>query len=155
VDGHISVTMTKDEKKALKKNKKAIASLWISFASTYTVDAMIEATIDDGEIPHWPYGQIHLALKELYDTYRPKSRLDRIQLDIDKLTIKMADGEHSDVLFEKAMMIQKNYRRRRTNLMCCNGCIECVSNSIYDQDVGDGPRTRRTSSINCVEEARQ
>jgi hypothetical protein len=27
VDGHVSVTMTKDEKKALKKNKKAIASL--------------------------------------------------------------------------------------------------------------------------------
>jgi hypothetical protein len=102
VDGHVSVTMTKDEKKALKKNKKAIASLRISFALTYTVDAMIEATIDDGEPPQWPYGQIHLALKELYDTYRPKSRLDRIQLDIDKLTIKMADGEYSDVLFEKS-----------------------------------------------------
>jgi hypothetical protein len=114
VDGHVTVTMTKDQKKALKKNKKAIASLRISFASTYTVDAMIEATIDDGEPPQWPYGQIHLALKELYDTYRPKSRLDRIQLDIDKLTIKMADGEHSDVLFEKAMMVQKKYRRRRT-----------------------------------------
>jgi hypothetical protein len=39
-DGHVNVTMTKD-------------------------DAMIEATIDDGEIPHWPYGQIHLALKEI------------------------------------------------------------------------------------------
>jgi hypothetical protein len=113
VDGHVSVTMTKDQKKALKKNKKAIASLRISFASTYTVDAMIEVTIDDGEPPQWPYGQIHLALKELYDTYRPKSRLDRIQLDIDKLTIKMADGEHSDVLFEKAMMVRKKYRRRR------------------------------------------
>jgi hypothetical protein len=106
--------MTKDQKKALKKNKKAIASLRISFASTYTVDAMIEATIDDGEPPQWPYGQIHLASKELYDTYRPKSRLDRIQLDIDKLTIKMADGEHSDVLFETAMMVRKKYRRRRT-----------------------------------------
>jgi hypothetical protein len=75
---------------------------------------MIEATIDDGEPPQWLYGQIHLALKELYDTYHPKSRLDRIQLDIDKLTIKMADGEHSDVLFEKAMMVRKKYRRRRT-----------------------------------------
>jgi hypothetical protein len=106
--------MTKDEKKALKKNKKAIASLRISFASTYTVDAMIEGTIDDGEIPQWLYGQIHLGFKGLYDTYRPKSRLDRIQLDIDKLTIKMADGEHSDVLFEKAMMVRKKYRRRRT-----------------------------------------
>jgi hypothetical protein len=51
VDGHVTVTMTKDEKKALKKNKKAIASLRISFASTYTVDAMIEGTIDDGEPP--------------------------------------------------------------------------------------------------------
>jgi hypothetical protein len=30
VDGHVSVTMTKDQKKALKKNKKAIASLRIS-----------------------------------------------------------------------------------------------------------------------------
>jgi hypothetical protein len=114
VDGHVTVTMTKDEKKALKKNKKDIASLRISFASTYTVDAMIEATIDDGEPPQWPYGQIHLALKELYDTYRPKSRLDRIQLDIDKLTIKMADGEHPDVLFEKAMMVRKKYWKRRT-----------------------------------------
>jgi hypothetical protein len=73
---------------------------------------MIEATIDDGEPPQWPYGQIHLALKELYDTYRPKSRLDRIQLDLDKLTIKMAGGEHSDVLFEKALMVRKKYRGR-------------------------------------------
>jgi hypothetical protein len=75
---------------------------------------MIEAAIDDGEPPQWPYGQIHLVLKELYDTYRPKSRLDRIQLDIDKLTIKMADGTHFDVLFEKAMMVRKKYQRRRT-----------------------------------------
>jgi hypothetical protein len=74
VDGHATVTITKDEKKALKKNKKAIASLRISFASTYTVDTMIEGTIDDnGESPKWPYGQIHLALFDLYDTYRPKS----------------------------------------------------------------------------------
>jgi hypothetical protein len=114
VDGHVTVTMTKDEKKALKKNKKAIASLRISFASTYTVDTMIEGTIDDGESPKWPYGQIHLALHDLYDTYHQKSRLDRIQMDIDKLIIKMADGEHPDVLFEKAMMVQKKYRKRRT-----------------------------------------
>jgi hypothetical protein len=59
VDGHATVTITKDQKKVLKKNKKAIASLRISFVSTYTVDAMIEATIDDGEPPQWPYGQIH------------------------------------------------------------------------------------------------
>jgi hypothetical protein len=26
----------------------------------------------------------------------------------------MADGEYSDVLFEKAMMVRKKYRRRRT-----------------------------------------
>jgi hypothetical protein len=114
VDGHVTVSMTKDQKKALKKNKKAIASLRISFASIYSVDAMIEATLDDGEPPHWPYGRIHHALKELYDTYHPKSRLDRIQSDIDKLTIKVADGEHPDVLFEKALMIRKKYRRRRT-----------------------------------------
>jgi hypothetical protein len=125
VDGHATVTITEDQKNALKKNKKAIASLCISFASTYTVDAMIEATIDDGEPPQWPYGQIHLALKELYDTDRPKSRLDRIQLDIDKLSIKMTDGEHSDVLFEKAMMVQKKYRRRRTKLTW-DEVISCV-----------------------------
>jgi hypothetical protein len=53
VNGHVTVSMTKDEKKALKKNKKAIASLRISFASTYTVDAMLEVTIDDGETPQW------------------------------------------------------------------------------------------------------
>jgi hypothetical protein len=114
VDGHVTVTITKDEKKSLKKNNKAIASLRISFASTYTVDAMIEGTIDDGEPPQWPYGQIRLALKELYDTYRLTCRLDRIQLDIDRLSIKMADGEHPDVLFEKAMMVGKKSWRRRT-----------------------------------------
>jgi hypothetical protein len=86
---------------------------------------MIEATIDDGETPQWLYGQIHLALKELYDSYRPKSRLDRIQLDIDKLTIKMAVGEHSDVLFEKAMMVRKKYWRRRTKLTW-DELISCV-----------------------------
>jgi hypothetical protein len=96
------VTITKDQKKALEKNKKAIASLRISFASIYSVDAMIEATIDDDDPVHWPYGCIHLVLKDLYDNYRPKSRLDRIQLDIDILTIKMIDGEHPDVLIEKA-----------------------------------------------------
>jgi hypothetical protein len=154
--------MTKDQKKALKKNKKAIASLRISFASTYTVDAMIEATIDDGEPPQWPYGQIHLALKELYDTYHPKSRLDRIQLDIDKLTIKMADGEHSDVLFEKVMMVRKKYQRRWTKptwdeLISCvvTGASSAYQTAVYNQDVGDRPRTRWTSGVNCIEEARQ
>merc|ERR1740130_2673837 len=49
----------------------------------------------------------------LYDTYRPKSRLDRTQTDRDKLTIKMAVGEHPDVLFEQAMMVRKKYRSRR------------------------------------------
>jgi hypothetical protein len=73
---------------------------------------MIEVTIDDGDPVHWPYGRIHLALKELYDTYCLKSRLDKIQLDIDKLTIKMAPGEHSGVLFEKPLMVRKQYRRR-------------------------------------------
>jgi hypothetical protein len=65
VDGHATVTITKDQKKALKKNKKAIASLRISFFPTYTVDAMIEATIDDGEPPQWPYGQILLGTVQL------------------------------------------------------------------------------------------
>jgi hypothetical protein len=125
VDGHVTVTMTKNQKKALKKNKKATASLRISFASICTVDAMIVATIDDGEPSQWPYGQIHLALQELYDTYRPKSRLDRIQLDIDKLTIKMADGEHPDVLFKKAMMVRKKYRKRRTKSQW-DELISCV-----------------------------
>jgi hypothetical protein len=37
----------------------------------------------------WPYGRIHLALVDLYENYRPKSRMDRIQLDMDKLTIKI------------------------------------------------------------------
>jgi hypothetical protein len=61
----------------------------------------------------WPYGRIHLALVDLYNTYRPKSRLDRIQLDMDKLTIKMGDSDHPDVLFQLAMMVRKKYRRRR------------------------------------------
>ena len=114
INGHLTDTdvITKAEKKALKKNKKAISSLRISFANTYTVDAMIEATMDDaGE---WPYGRIHLVMIGLYDTYRPKSRLDRTQMDRDKLTIKMAVGEHPDVLFEQAMMVRKKYRSRRT-----------------------------------------
>lgn len=39
----------------------------------------------------------------------PKSQLYRIQLDLDKLTIRMSDdGDHpDDVLLEKAMMVQK------------------------------------------------
>ena len=70
------------------KNKKAIASTRISFASTYYVDAMIEATIDETEhTVMWPYGRIRLVLIKLYDTYRPKCLLNRIQLDVDKLTI--------------------------------------------------------------------
>jgi hypothetical protein len=102
----------KTKKKALRKNKKASASLCVSFSGVYTVDAMIEGTIDEAGM--WPYGRIHLALVDLYDTYRPKSRLDRIQLDMDKLTIKMGDSDHPDILFELAMMVRKKYPRRRT-----------------------------------------
>jgi hypothetical protein len=107
VDGHNAVKPVKTEKKALKKNKKAVASLRVSFSGIFTVDAMIEGTIDDAGM--WPYGHIHLALVDLYSTYRPKSRLDRIQLDMDKLTIKMGDADHPDVLFELAMMVRKKY----------------------------------------------
>jgi hypothetical protein len=81
VDGHNAVKPVKTEKKALKKNKKAIASLRVSFSGIFTVDAMIEGTIDDAGMG--PYGRIHLALVDLYNTYRPKSQLDRIQLDMD------------------------------------------------------------------------
>jgi hypothetical protein len=112
VDGHNAVKPVKTEKKALRKNKKAIASLRVSFSGVYTVDAMIEGTIDDAGM--WPYGRIHLALVVLYETYWPKSRLDRIQLDMDKLTIKMGDSDHPDVLFKLAMMVRKKYQRRRT-----------------------------------------
>jgi hypothetical protein len=45
VDRHNAVKLVKTEKKALKKNKKAIASLCASFSGIYTVDAMIEGTI--------------------------------------------------------------------------------------------------------------
>jgi hypothetical protein len=71
VDGHNAVKPVKTEKKALRKNKKAIASLRVSCSGVYTVDAMIEGTIDDAGM--WPYGRIHLALVVLYETYRPKS----------------------------------------------------------------------------------
>jgi hypothetical protein len=70
VDGHANPSPSKEEKKALKYNKKAIASLRISFATTYSVDAMIEASIDDS-LPtvKWPYGRIDLVLIDLYETY--------------------------------------------------------------------------------------
>jgi hypothetical protein len=112
VDRHNAVKPVKTKKKALKKNKKAIASLRVSFSGIFTVDAMIEGTIDD--VGMWPYGRIHLALVDLYNTYWAKSRLDIIQLDMDKLTIKMGDADHPDVLFELAMMVRKKYQRRRT-----------------------------------------
>jgi hypothetical protein len=93
-DGHANPSPSKEEKKALKYNKKAIASLRISFATTYSVDAMIEASIDDS-LPtvKWPYGRIDLVLIDLYETYQPTSRLDRIKLDMAKLTIKMSSGD--------------------------------------------------------------
>jgi hypothetical protein len=112
VDGKNAVKLVKTKKKALRKNKKAIASLRVSFSGIYTVDAMIEGTIDDASM--WPYGRIYLALVDLYNTYWLKSRLDRIQLDMNKLTIKMGDSDHPDVLFELAMMERKKYQRRRT-----------------------------------------
>jgi hypothetical protein len=31
-----------------------------------------------------------------------------------KLTIKMSSGDHPDVLFERAMQVRKQFRRRRT-----------------------------------------
>ena len=102
-DGHAKLSPTKDDRKALKKNQKAIASLRVSFATTYSVDAMIEASIDDNVPVKWPYGRIDLVLIDLYETYRPTSRLDRIKLDMAKLTIKMSNGDHPDVLFERAM----------------------------------------------------
>jgi hypothetical protein len=37
-------------RKLLKKNKKAIASLRISFSGLFTVDAMIEGTTDDAGV---------------------------------------------------------------------------------------------------------
>jgi phosphoribosyl-AMP cyclohydrolase len=93
---------------------------------------MIEGSIDDDGV--WPYGQIHLALVDLYNAYRPKSQLNRIQLDMDKLTIKMADNDHPDVLFELAMMVRKKYWRRRTK-PTWDELISCIvtSSSLFYQ----------------------
>jgi hypothetical protein len=52
VDGHNAVKPKKIKKKALKKNRKAIAFLRVSSSRIYTVDAMIEGTIDDAGM--WP-----------------------------------------------------------------------------------------------------
>jgi hypothetical protein len=49
VDGHNAVKLVKTKKKAIRKNKDAIASLRVSFSGIYTVDAMIESTIGDAE----------------------------------------------------------------------------------------------------------
>ena len=58
--------LDKDEKRALKMNRRALASIRISFVAVWSVDAMIESTIDEDE---WTYGQIHLVLQQLYDKY--------------------------------------------------------------------------------------
>jgi hypothetical protein len=149
VDGHNAVKPVKTEKKALRKNKKAIASLRVSFSGIYTVDAMIEGTIDDAGM--WPYGRIHLALVDLHNTYRPKSRLDRIQLDMDKLTIKMGDSDQPDVLFELAMMVRKKYQRRRTKPTWDEliSCIVTGSSLFYQTRF-----TAQTDSDECNEAAR-
>jgi hypothetical protein len=47
VVGHNAVKLVKTKKKALRKNNKAIASLRVSFSGIYTLDAMVEGTIDD------------------------------------------------------------------------------------------------------------
>jgi hypothetical protein len=65
LEGHAKLSPTKEDRKALKKNQKAIASLRVSFATTYSVDAMIEASIDDNVPVKWPYGRIDLVLIDL------------------------------------------------------------------------------------------
>jgi hypothetical protein len=73
LEGHAKLSPTKEDRKALKKNQKAIASLRVSFATTYSVDAMIEASIDDNVPVKWPYGRIDLVLIDLMIQVLPSS----------------------------------------------------------------------------------
>jgi len=110
-DEDLDALPKKEKKKAnkcLKNHRKAMCEFELAVDSN-TLSSNIEATI---VLDKFPFGRLCLVLAGMYRVYRGVSMLDHVQLDKDKLTIRMTANAHPNVLFERMFAVKRQYVHR-------------------------------------------
>ena len=116
----------KKAKKALRKHTKAMCELKLAVASNI-ISSIIEET---KVLKRFPFGRLWLVLAAMYRMYRGISMLDHVQLDKDKLMIKMTNDKHSDKLFEQMYAVKKQYVHRTNVAPTISQLIACAFNGV-------------------------
>ena len=115
----------KKAKRCLKKHMKAMCELKIA-----VVSGIISHLIEELKVTKlFPFGRLWIVLAGMHRMYRGVSMLDHVQLDRDKLMIKMTNNEHPDKLFERTFAVRKQYAHRENGIQpTMPQLIACVIN---------------------------
>ena len=100
---------TSDDDDDNDKDSDERRGLEITAAATTTAAAIKETKVKK----LFPFGRL---LAGMYRMYSGISMLDHVQLDRDKLMIKMTNNKHPDKLFERMFAVKKQWL-----LSSCNG----------------------------------
>mmetsp|Transcript_29259 Transcript_29259/g.68774 ORF Transcript_29259/g.68774 Transcript_29259/m.68774 type:complete len:423 (-) Transcript_29259:984-2252(-) len=123
-DGELAVayeSLTKEQKKALKKHTNCLNDLYTAFANNNICFSLFAKSMRDKDataeqnkvtIAKWPRGRVHRVFDELFDIYRKSDNTDRAQLELDKATIEMGALESPANLFNKIYGLSKKYQHK-------------------------------------------
>ena len=103
----------------------------ITAAAATTAAAAAAAAIAETKVKKlFLFGRL---LAGMYRMYRGISMLDHVQLNRDKLMIKMTNNEHPDKLFERMFAVKKQYAHRQNGIQpSMPQLIACVINGLSD-----------------------
>ena len=101
---------TDKNKEAKKRNLTAMYYLTLAF----TTDAMM-GVIFTSQTAEWPSGLAYLVVAALYNKFRPKDTISRVEMRMKLARLSMKPNEKPSVIFEAISSIKNQFYRTITN----------------------------------------
>ena len=105
-----TVTHTDENKAAKKRNLTAMYYLTLAF----TTDAMM-GVIFTAQTSSWPSGLAYLVVMALFNKFRPKDTISRVELRMQLAQLKMKPTDKPSVIFEGISTIKNQFYRTITD----------------------------------------
>ena len=93
------------QRRAVARNKLAIACFTMSFKTTALMNC-----ISDAKTNNYPDGLAHLIVKGLLERYRPTGRISKLEALSELEHITMENNDEPDDLFNKIASVKQQYR---------------------------------------------
>ena len=103
-------THTAENIEAKKRNLTAMYYLTLAF----TTEAMM-GVIFTAQTAEWPSGLAYLVVVALFDKFRPKDTISRVELRMQLAKLSMKATDKPSVIFEKISSIKNKFERTLTN----------------------------------------